>query len=662
MRRIFTLLTLLLACGLAAAQSTEDVAVEITASVQTSPPRITLNWKRVSFVSWGAPFYRVYKKSKTALFWGAPIATLTTSDSSYVDNAVIVDSAYEYAVYAPNDSFTSTGYIYAGIKCPAIHDRGTILLIVDSTFIDSCSASITRLMNDLSGDGWQVIRHDFLRTTSDVTIKSVISNDYAAHPNVKAVLLLGHIAVPYSGDQNPDGHPDHLGAWPSDVYYASMTGFWSDVSVNDVSAGYVANRNTPGDGKWDQIAIPSGVQMQVSRIDFYDMPAFGTTEVQKMNSYLSKDHVYKMDSLNVIHRALIDDHFGFFYGEAFAANGFRNFPPLVGRDSMSSQPFISTLSSSSYQWAYGCGGGSFTSASGIGSTSSFTGPVNAIFTMLFGSYFGDWNVTNNFLRAPLCASTPALTSCWAGRPNWYFHHMALGDNIGYSAMITHNNTVSLYTAPSNYGTGWVHVALMGDLSLRTDYIKPVQNLTVATPFHNGAILNWTASPDPGVIGYYVYRADSQYGYFTRLTPTMITALTYHDLSASNGLKYYMVRPVKLQSTPSGGYYNLGVGITDTGTILSSTLQVLAGVSPEVSVNVFPNPALNDLNVTVTTTDAGQVTMYIVNQTGQSFAPVTKLLKAGENKYLLDATTFAPGIYTLVVRSGAEVVSKKWVKL
>ena len=641
----------------AMAQTAADYAVQITAAVQTAPPQIKLQWKKLGT----SPTYTVFRKAKAATGWNT-VATLTAADSIYTDNNVVADSAYEYQVQA-NGSIASTGYIYAGITANPIHHRGTLLLLVDSLFIDSCKNDIYTMMQDISGDGWQIVRHDISRTTGDVAVHNIIAGDYQAYSNVKAVLILGHLAVPYSGDVNPDGHPNHLGAWPADVYYGTINASWTDNTVNDTTAGYAANKNIPGDGKWDQSILPAAAVLQVGRIDFNNMPAFAKTEIQLMKSYLQRDHIYKMDSLLMVHRALINDNFGAFSGEAFAANGWRNFPPLVGTANVSALPFIATLNDSTYQWAYGCGGGSFNSASGIGTTTNFaTNNVNAIFTMMFGSYFGDWNTQNDFLRAPLCSNVPALTNCWAGRPNWFMHHMALGENIGYSTMLSQNNTLfgsTTYTPP-NYGAAYVHVALMGDLTLRTDYIKPPVSMAIAAPAQGGAVITWQPSPDAAVSGYYVYRADTLFGNY-KLLNTVPVSSTYTDSFGSSGLKYYMVRAAKLQQTPSGSYYNLGIGITDSATVKLFYHTGVPNVTQAFAASIYPNPVKENLNVVVNAFSSGTAAINITNINGQVISTTNKHLNEGENTFSYNVKLLAPGAYIISINTAGQVKNLKWVK-
>ena len=671
MKQLFFLICLILVTNAASAQTCENFAVELSATVQTTPPSITLHLKPLP----DSNTYSVYRKAKSDMAWASPMATLPNNDSAFTDTSVIADSNYEYQVigthHIDTTNWIATGYILAGIKSPAIHSKGAIVVLVDSNFTDSCAAALTTYIKDLSCDGWQVLRHDVSRSLSDTSVKGIIQNDYNHIANVKALQLIGHVAVPYSGDLNPDGHPNHLGAWPADIYYAQLAANFTDVTVNDTTAGYVANYNVPGDGKFDQKVLSTIAPLEVARVDFYNMPSFSATESQLMNSYLLRDHIYKMDSLNIRHRALISDNFGVFstyyagswYYEAFASCGWRNFPPLVGRDSFGVLPFISSLDSGSFQWAYGCGGGWFQGAGGIGATTDFAANnVNGIFTMLFGSYFGDWNVQDNFLRAPLCSNVPALTCCWAGRPYWFFHQMALGENIGYCARLSQNNDGTLYGPPNIYGIEqWVHEALMGDLSLRSDYIKRASNLAVTPVAHHGASLSWTASLDTAVLGYYVYRSDSgEFGVYNKLNTNVLTTTTYSDTLGSNGLKYYMVRPVKLQATPSGAYYNLGLGITDSATIVYPRVSVPT-INNNITLNLYPDPAVNTLNVTINTDETLTTKLSVINMAGQEVATTTKQLQPGSNHYTLQVAAYPAGVYTITITSGNERIVRKWVK-
>lgn len=615
------------------AQSAADYAIRLQAQVQTAPPKVTLHWEKTS----GATSWTVSRKSKTAGSW-SPLAGGIT-DTFYIDLAVTNDTAYEYQVVSRGAAI-ATGYIYAGINTPPIHHRGSLLLITDTLMRDSCAAGIRQLMDDLSGDGWTLAKEHVRRDLKDTSVKKLIRQHYDSHTDLKAVLLLGHVAVPYSGDINPDAHPDHLGAWPADVYYADMDGSWSDAGINSTTASRAENRNIPGDGKWDQSLIPSATELQVSRIDFADMPVSGRTEAELMNAYLSKSHRYKTDQLTISRKGLIDDNFGAFAGEAFAVNGWRNFSPLTGN--ILTGKLIAELKDSAYQWSYGCGGGSYTSCGGIGNSSDFTtGNYKGIFTVLFGSYFGDWDTRDNFLRAPLCSPEPALASFWAGRPNWFLHHMALGEQIGYSSFLSQNNN-GLYT-PTNYAAIWVHIALMGDLSLRTDYIKPPSALAFHPLTGGGVSLSWSPSPDPAVNGYYVYRADSLYGHYRLISPA-ITGSSWNDMAGTDGLHYYMVRPFKLQITPSGTYYNTGLGIYDSATVSYPTALPH---NPPVPAQLlcFPNPADDIINLFCEVPHyTGPVSVSITDIQGRELLHTEKETNGAAFTISRHTGAWAPGIY------------------
>jgi hypothetical protein len=473
-------------------------------------------------------------------------------------------------------NYTGAGYIYAGIQAPLVESHGKVILVTDNTFTASLAMELSRLEQDLAGDGWTVLRHDVPRmavdpanTSSSVwaaraselaNLKALIKADYNADPsNVKAVFLFGHVPVPYSGNLAPDGHPDHRGAWPADVYYGDMNGNWTDSAVNTSTNSPIPsdtrNWNVPGDGKFDQSALPSSVELQVGRVDLANLPAFSKSEGELLRQYLNKDHYFRHRFVMAERRGLIDDNFGTFNGEAFAVCGWRNFAPFFGATNTFSGDWLTTLATQSYLWGYGCGGGQYTSASGVGTTAEFAASdPQVVFTMLFGSYFGDWDSQNNFLRAPLATPTYTLTCAWAGRPYWEFHHMALGETIGFSAQVSQNNFI---TYSADVALQWVHIALMGDPTLRMHPVAPLSSLTVSTNISGGVTLSWNASSD-AVAGYHVYRAPTVAGPFTRLTSALLTATNYTDTLVSSNV--YMVRAVKLEVSASGSYYNPSQGI------------------------------------------------------------------------------------------------------
>src|SRR5690606_22255701 len=135
---------------------------------------------------------------------------------------------------------------------------------------------------------------------------------------------------------------------------------------------------------------------------------------------------YRHKLFSSVNRALIDDNFPSM-AEGFSASGWMSFSPLCHPDSIVTTDYRTTMASESHLWSYGCGAGSYTSCNGIGNSSNFaTDSLLSVFTMLFGSYFGDWDSpSNNFLRMPLGNGT-TLANCWSGRPFWFFHHMAMG--------------------------------------------------------------------------------------------------------------------------------------------------------------------------------------------------------------------------------------------
>lgn len=560
-RVIEILLCMALAIGSSAQTYSLNDAVQVGATVQSTPPRITITWKPFD----GATGYSIFRKLKEGDSWGTAIGTTSGTTYQYMDDGVTVGTYYEYKVTRAAAT-TATGYVASGIGLAPVENRGRMLLLVDSTLATGLVDELIQLQKDLRLDGWKVTRSDVGATASVTSVKSLIVSAYNADPtNVKALYLLGHIPVPYSGKLNPDGHSEHLGAWSCDGYYGDMDGTWTDNTLNWTGAQQARNDNIPGDGKFDQNNFPTEVELQVGRVDLHAMPAFSQSELELTRAYLNKAHAYKTGQLVPQRRGIVFDNFQYITSP-LAASGYRSISALVGSGQITdaypyAYSFHSQLDGESYLWTYASGGGTWTSASNVATTADYAAiDFGGIFNMSFGSYFGDWDVENDFLRATI-ASGDGLTNVWSGIPNWFFHHMGMGDNIGYSAKVTMNNT-SLYTPQSG---GWqgptydrVHLGLMGDPSLRMTVVSKPSTLHIG---NNAGVAEFTwASATGDVDGYYVYERNASTGVLLRLNETPILQSTYSNAAIPyvSG-KQYMVRAVKLQVTNTGTFQDLSLG-------------------------------------------------------------------------------------------------------
>ncbi|MBL8755530.1 MAG: hypothetical protein JNK15_19690 [Planctomycetes bacterium] len=584
------------------AQTAQQAAVQVNATVTANPPSITFTWP----LDATATNYFVRRRLPGSLSWGAS-TTIPGGGAatSWSDGSVLLGARYEYW-FQKAGTPQGNGFVTAGVEAIAQHDRGKVVLLVDATQVAGLGARLDRLVSDLTGDGYHVLRHDVAPGAAVPSVKALVTADYAAFPGqVKTVFVLGRVPVPYSGWIAPDGHtPDHSGAWPADCYYADVNGIWTDTSVNVTAASRPETDNVPGDGKWDQSTLPSDVELGIGRVDFANMPAFAAGETALLAAYLDKDHDWRHQNFTCAAQAVIDDNFGWFSGEAFAASGWRACSALVGTGNITAADYFSTLnvpSGPGHVWSYGCGGGSYTSAGGIGTTTDFTLSSNrSVFTMLFGSYFGDWDTTNNFLRAPL-AQGLTLTNVWAGRPHWQFHPMGLGESIGTCAKLSMNDGTA-----AGYGSRFVHVALMGAPTLRQHVVAPPSGVTV-TDAWPAASLAWAPSPDT-VAGYHVYRAATPAGPFTRLTPNAVAATTFVDPTALAGASTYLVRALRLETTPTGSYWNLSQGAFATATLpaqAAAHTQYGAGCHG-LSLAASPTPVSTASSGTLVTYTIGNV--------------------------------------------------------
>lgn len=547
MRQYYLLLIIFISLSSTVAQQTADInnSVQINADYSEDNNTITLNWEKFE----SASNYIIYGREVNATSWGSAIATLEATDSTFIISDVTIGDIREYRVQRVASTGTAYGYAYSGIKYnPTKFDRNVIIIIEDR-INDALLTEIEQYKSDLEAEGYgtEVIITNPEETV--VNVKSAIKTIYNTEPEkYKYISIIGDVPVPYAGNIGPDGHTNHIGAWPCDGFYGDIDDelTWTDFNVNNVSASQERNHNVPGDTKFDQSSFPSPLELAVGRIDFSNLPLFDADDIELTRRYLEKNHKFRKSQIKSKPRGIIENNFGL--AEGFGQNGYRNIGALVGRDSTFTGDY-DVLKSETYLWSYGAGGGNFQGASGISNTTKFSqDSIQSIFTMLFGSYFGDYDSANNFLRSALATGT-VLSNVWAGRPHWHFHPMGMGATLGDCTLITTNNIGSYVTG---FGGRSVHMALMGDPTLKMIYVPSPDQLTVAQN-ENNVNLSWTAPSDTDIDHYSIYR--SQDGSIPVLLGSQTSGLSYIDSCVGVGSYVYYVASVRLEEGFTGSYLN-----------------------------------------------------------------------------------------------------------
>ena len=590
------------ACALtspAHAQAAASYAVQLSAAIQDEPPALVLLWPEAPGQSTGD--YTIHRRAAGANAWGEPLAsggsvvTLENGYRAFTDASVEVGTVYEYRVTKQlnypgslDPRHVAYGYLFAGIRAPLVENRGGLALVVERSIVEALAPELTRLENDLIGDGWRVYRIEVGRDDAVPDVKARIKALHDADKGaLRAVFLLGRVPVPYSGNfqpSPPDGHAsgtdDHRGAWPADVYYAEMDGEWTDRTERYANDYNPRGTNVPEDGKFDQTYLPSDAELQIGRVDLSSMPGVDAPrawpeEIALLKLYLDKDHAFRHGEWKLPRRALIADSHDTNGGRAYPASAYRSLAPVLGVaniDIASTEPgtpaeerWVSRLAANSYLWTFGSGGGSNTSVSNLGLRSPFNSltstdlvahEVKAAFYLFFGSWFGDWDQPDNLMRTALTTKY-GLASAWSGRPHLVFHPLGMGETLGYCIRISQNNQDTYQNQVNTFRRG-VHIALMGDPTLRM-YPVPAPTELVARAGQGAVVLGWKPS-SAEVLGYHVYRAASSGAPFVRLTETPHGGTNYTDLGRDADGSVYMVRAIKLETTPSGSFYNASQGI------------------------------------------------------------------------------------------------------
>lgn len=526
-----------------AGPSLADPARPLTITAQTSADgsRLGLSWDTK-----GGAAPQIFRRNlgQSGIESWTPYRPQIAQSQRLLDVGLQPGQAYEYQIRLEAGKNTYFGYWTTGREVPIAPLSGHAILVVDDTLAGTLADRLDRLRMDLLGDGWSVTRIDAPRGGRDdaetmaraITLRQQIGDVLNAHPGAASVLLIGHLPVVKSGWVAPDGHDRQPQA--TDLFYVTPNGFWRPARTPD---GKLALQPT---------LIPGGhIAAPVGRVDFSGLaPEFGD-EADLLAAWLDRNHRWRRAETPVPQHG--------YSGSGHVELEKRGLANILGPKAVIEAGHHSHQGKGPFLFGVDFG-------SHRGMDYAEKPPVEAVFTINFGSGKQQFAADNNPMRALVAASDMALTSAWGGRPSWLLHGMALNETIGQAQMRTANNgdvtkggmETREYGLTGNYD--WINpvwVNLIGDPTLRPFPQRPAEAFSAKR--EGGAVrLIWRLPEDAQSA--ILYRADGRDGPYSVIAEDL-TGGDFTDEAAPDKA-WYMLRAKGLAQVYAGSVFRLSDGV------------------------------------------------------------------------------------------------------
>ncbi len=539
-------LCLLFGAPVAQAQRAQEQSMALTGQISDDGKRIGLIWDARELPAGATTTVSRRILGDTGKHSWRPIAENLGDVPRFLDRNVSPGTAYEYQVHRSVDDRVDVGYWVSGTKVPAMEKHGKVLLVIDQTIAVDLKLHLNRFEFDLIGEGWSVERQlvprgdkrDAIRNLKQAReVRNWIKDRYTSDPfTTHTLILIGHVPGVKSGNSRPDGHG--RSALHTDLFYADANGVWPD----DGGGTLLPNR------------VPSShIEMQVGRIDFSDLGGEFPDEMTLLKNYFDKNHQWRHGRIGDLRNGyagknhLIVEH-----------NGLRN---VLGPRAL----VVGGHHDEGIQhpWLFGVDFGDWKIEP------YYSGPaIQPVFAINFGSGKHLIGRGNNIVTATLAQPWYTLAVGWGGRPAWQLHTMSLGNSIGYAHFRTVNNGLisqggknSFEYVPTGQYT-WLNpiwVNLLGDPTLRPFNLPSPDRLEVSAA-NIGNKITWSAiSSSADILGYKVYRAETERGPYSALGPAAPINTTEFLDEVGTPTSVYMVRAYGEQRVPAGSFYSYSTG-------------------------------------------------------------------------------------------------------
>jgi hypothetical protein len=161
---------------------------------------------------------------------------------------------------------------------------------------------------------------------------------------------------------------------------------------------------------------------------------------------------------------------------------------------------------------------------------------------------------------------------------------------------------------------------------------------------------------------------------TRISTVNSTGRQYFEQSnttSSNTFKATWTAPVA--NTGDITFYLAGNAVNGTGstsgdqavansvTFTENTVSTSGLENLGISLNVFPNPTIENLSLTLSADATKDLVINIYNQNGQRITSENVIAQNGENRFQFDVSNYVKGIYFVEITDGEFSTAKQFLK-
>lgn len=442
---------------------------------------------------------------------------------------------------------------------------GKTLILVDFKIQNEIKQELNDYIHTLEKSG---IKCDLRRTqrAEEFDAKKVqqtmaiVQEYHKDNPDLENIIIIGRVPFAMSGHYTPDGHrTESYGAWPTDLFYAiNSKTLWQDSSIDTTPPpdAFPWHHNIKADGKFDPGYLPNDVEINIGRIDMYNLPAFEESEAQLIKRYFQKNKNFRTGTITPENNAILDDGWGNTYREKFSTEAIINYNAIFGENNYQKMKSRTIMDKESYLFFWGGASGGTNSIFDIVYTDEISNQnFNAVFNTVFGSRAVEWSVEDNIMRAIIASEPMALTARWGVRPFFYNFPMGVGKTIGYCHTFSANNTYLLsHGTPVFHRT--IHQTLIGDPTLKMYYPAQI-NFKSITKLNDEITFEWDKQDN--AVGYNIYFKDDNLKHYELLNEEWIRENTFISNKKFKGKISFLLKKVEKIQNNQGSYFEESIG-------------------------------------------------------------------------------------------------------